>query len=50
MTMAHVRAQADTWDELVDSDGSPRPAAAALLAQLVVAAVLQQAGPVPELR
>jgi uncharacterized circularly permuted ATP-grasp superfamily protein len=34
MTMAHVRAQVDTWDELIASDGTPRPAAAALLAQL----------------
>jgi uncharacterized circularly permuted ATP-grasp superfamily protein len=34
MTMAHVRAQVDTWDELVAADGTPRPAAAALLAQL----------------
>jgi uncharacterized circularly permuted ATP-grasp superfamily protein len=34
MTMAHVRAQVDTWDELVAPDGTPRPAAAALLAQL----------------
>ncbi|MCU1359815.1 MAG: hypothetical protein JWN99_1104 [Ilumatobacteraceae bacterium] len=32
--MAHVRAQVDTWDELVAADGTPRPAAAALLAQL----------------
>ncbi len=32
--MAHVRAQVDTWDELIAADGSPRPAAAALLAQL----------------
>jgi uncharacterized circularly permuted ATP-grasp superfamily protein len=32
--MAHVRAQVDTWDELVAPDGTPRPAAAALLAQL----------------
>jgi uncharacterized circularly permuted ATP-grasp superfamily protein len=34
MTMAHVRAQVDVWDELVAADGTPRPAAAALLAQL----------------
>jgi uncharacterized circularly permuted ATP-grasp superfamily protein len=34
MTMAHVRAQVDTWDELMAADGTPRPAAAALLAQL----------------
>ena len=32
--MAHVRAQVDTWDELIAADGSPRPAAAALLAHL----------------
>ena len=32
--MALVRAQVDTWDELIAADGSPRPAAAALLAQL----------------
>jgi uncharacterized circularly permuted ATP-grasp superfamily protein len=31
MTMAHVRLQSDTWDELIAADGSPRPAAAALL-------------------
>lgn len=29
--MAHVRAPADAWDELLAPDGSPRPAAAALL-------------------
>jgi uncharacterized circularly permuted ATP-grasp superfamily protein len=34
MTMAHVRAGAGTWDELLDHDGMPRPAAAALLEQL----------------
>jgi uncharacterized circularly permuted ATP-grasp superfamily protein len=34
MTMAHVRPRADLWDELIDSDGSPRAAASALLAQL----------------
>lgn len=34
MTMAHVGAQHDTWDELVATDGSPRAAAAALLDQL----------------
>ncbi|MEX0847673.1 MAG: circularly permuted type 2 ATP-grasp protein [Ilumatobacteraceae bacterium] len=34
MTMAHVRAQAHAWDELVAADGSPRPAARALLEQL----------------
>lgn len=32
--MAHVRAQVDTWDELLAADGTPRPAAAALVAQL----------------
>src|SRR5688572_11511546 len=32
--MAHVRPKADLWDELVDSDGAPRPAAAGLIAQL----------------
>jgi uncharacterized circularly permuted ATP-grasp superfamily protein len=32
--MAHVRPRADLWDELLDSDGTPRPCAAALLAQL----------------
>jgi uncharacterized circularly permuted ATP-grasp superfamily protein len=32
--MAHVRPRADLWDELVDSDGAPRAAAAALVAQL----------------
>jgi uncharacterized circularly permuted ATP-grasp superfamily protein len=32
--MAHVRPRADLWDELVDSDGAPRAAAAALIAQL----------------
>ena len=34
MTMAHVRAQTGSWDELLHADGTPRPAAAALLAQL----------------
>lgn len=34
MTMAQVRAQADAWDELVAADGTPRPAARALLEQL----------------
>ncbi len=32
--MANVRAPAGVWDELVDADGQPRRAAAALLAQL----------------
>jgi uncharacterized circularly permuted ATP-grasp superfamily protein len=32
--MAHVRPRADLWDELVDSDGAPRAAAATLVAQL----------------
>ena len=32
--MANVRPKADLWDELVDSDGTPRAAASALLAQL----------------
>jgi len=32
--MAHVRPRVDLWDELVDSDGTPRPAAAALVAHL----------------
>jgi uncharacterized circularly permuted ATP-grasp superfamily protein len=34
MTMAHVRAQADLWDELLGPDGTPRPAARALIDQL----------------
>lgn len=34
MTLAHVRAQTDTWDELIAPDGTPRPAARALLDQL----------------
>lgn len=34
MTMAHVRAQADLWDELLAPDGTPRPAARALIDQL----------------
>ncbi|MFZ4811237.1 MAG: circularly permuted type 2 ATP-grasp protein, partial [Ilumatobacteraceae bacterium] len=32
--MAHVRAQAGAWDELMAPDGSPRPAARALVQQL----------------
>ncbi|MTA14253.1 MAG: circularly permuted type 2 ATP-grasp protein [Actinobacteria bacterium] len=34
MTMAHVRAQADLWDELLAPDGTPRPAARELIDQL----------------
>ena len=34
MTMAHVRAPSDFWDELLASDGTPRPAARALVDQL----------------
>ena len=34
MTLAHVRAQTDTWDELIAPDGTPRPAARTLLDQL----------------
>jgi uncharacterized circularly permuted ATP-grasp superfamily protein len=34
MTMAHVRAPAGLWDELIAPDGTPRPAARALLDQL----------------
>jgi uncharacterized circularly permuted ATP-grasp superfamily protein len=34
MTMAHVRTNTDTWDELVASDGTPRAAARALVDQL----------------
>jgi uncharacterized circularly permuted ATP-grasp superfamily protein len=34
MTMAHVRARAHLWDELIDAGGNPRPAAAPLVAQL----------------
>ena len=32
--MAHVRAQADLWDELLAPDGTPRPAARELIDQL----------------
>src|SRR5688572_18991952 len=32
--MAHVRPRADLWDGLMDADGTPRAAAAALVAQL----------------
>ena len=32
--MAHVRAATDHWDELLAPDGTPRPAARALLDQL----------------
>ena len=34
MTMAHVRTQSDTWDELIAPDGTPRPAAKRLMEQL----------------
>ncbi|MEY4175338.1 MAG: hypothetical protein RI900_2503, partial [Actinomycetota bacterium] len=34
MTMADLPAQSGTWDELLAADGSPRPAAAALVQQL----------------
>jgi len=34
MTMVHVRADTHTWDELLGPDGTPRPAARALLDQL----------------
>jgi uncharacterized circularly permuted ATP-grasp superfamily protein len=34
MTMAELRTVAGMWDELVDADGKPRPAAAAVMEQL----------------
>jgi uncharacterized circularly permuted ATP-grasp superfamily protein len=34
MTMAHVRTQSDTWDELLAPDGTPRAAARSLMEQL----------------
>jgi uncharacterized circularly permuted ATP-grasp superfamily protein len=34
MSMADLRAHTGMWDELVDADGNPRPAAAALVSQL----------------
>jgi len=34
MTLPYLRARTDLWDELIQDDGSPRPAAASLMAHL----------------
>jgi uncharacterized circularly permuted ATP-grasp superfamily protein len=51
MTMADLRTNAGMWDELIDADGVPRPAAAALVTQLETlgAAELQQRQDLAEL-
>jgi len=51
MTMAELRAHAGMWDELIDEQGNPRPAAAKLVAQLqqIGTAELQQRQDLAEL-